>query len=252
MLILTTTGCVKFTILSHIHFVLFSFTQLTAAVFCMNVSSVALTLLVVQPFWLVLYTCIHTRFGHLTYLQYSGSHPDLFWKIEVGVRVHLLWQWIRDREVIYSFRNVFFDNLICQCFYVIGPFELISTTARKFSFIRPRITMYWIWYAINQHCNDDCCQLSWVKFWVFFVGWWWYKQYATTELSRVVYRFRLQVQMKCQLELSQNDVEFRKANLQSIATANCPGDVAQMVERLLSMWEVGGSIPVRFLLGIHM
>ena len=56
-----------------------------------------------------------------------------------------------------------------------------------------------------------------------------------TELSRVVYRCRRQVQIKCQRELSQNDLEFWKANSQSIATANCPGDVAQMVERSLSM-----------------
>ena len=45
------------------------------------------------------------------------------------------------------------------------------------------------------------------------------------------------------MELSQNDLEFWMANSQFSPTTDCPGDVAQMVERSLSMWEVGGSIP---------
>ena len=207
----------------------------------MNVFSVALTLLVVQPFWLVLYTCIHVLvIWHIcniqAHIQICSERPR--WEFEC-----IFCGQEYETERWFILLEMFFYNLICQCIYVIGPFELISTTARKFSFIGPRITMYWIWYARNQHCNDDYCQLSWAQFWVFFVGWWWYKQYATTELSRVVYRCRRQVQIKCQRELSQNDLEFWKANSQSIATANCPGDVAQMVERSLSMWEVGGSIP---------
>ena len=64
-----------------------------------------------------------------------------------------------------------------------------------------------------------------------------------TELSRVVYCCRRQVHTKCHRELSQDDLEFRMANSQFSATTDCPGDVAQMVERSLSMWEVGGSIP---------
>ena len=64
-----------------------------------------------------------------------------------------------------------------------------------------------------------------------------------TELSRVVYCCRRHVHAKCHQELSQNDLEFWMDNSQSSPTRNCPGDVAQMVERSLSMWEVGGSIP---------
>ena len=64
-----------------------------------------------------------------------------------------------------------------------------------------------------------------------------------TELSRDVYCCRQQSHARCHRELSKSDLDFWMVHFQFSPTIHYPGDVAQMVERSLSMWEVGGSIP---------
>ena len=64
-----------------------------------------------------------------------------------------------------------------------------------------------------------------------------------TELSRDVYCCRQHSHARCHRELSKSDLDFWMVHFQFSPTIHYPGDVAQMVERSLSMWEVGGSIP---------